>query len=336
MNEEKPLIAVSMGDPAGVGPEVVLKAFADDSLYEAARPVVYGDVAWLRKVNEKLLLLIEPVAIDDITSVEGRFGRLDVIDFANVSSDLLIGKVSKEAGAAALCYIEAAARAALSGDARAIVTAPVSKEALRMAGSVFSGHTDMLAAMDKTSRYAMTLVAGEMRAIFVTDHIPLSQVPVDATKGRILETIELAARALLLLGEGGKKIAVCGINPHSGEAGIMGSEEDEEIAPAIREARERGINCEGPIPGDTAFFRNKSGEFAMVVAMYHDQGHAPLKLVAFDTGVNWTVGLSFVRTSPDHGTAFDIAGTGKARADSFKHAFFLARDVARRKKGEKI
>jgi 4-hydroxythreonine-4-phosphate dehydrogenase len=186
----------------------------------------------------------------------------------------------------------------------------------------------MLAALAGTSRYAMTLVAGNLRAVFVTAHIPFAEVPGALTRRGVLEKIELAAEALKALGEAGAKIGVCGLNPHAGEAGFLGAEEDESIVPAIKEAQRKGIDCIGPVPADTAFYRMKRGEFGIVVAMYHDQGHAPLKLVAFETGVNWTVGLPFVRTSPDHGTAFDIAGKGTARSESFRQAYILARRLA--------
>ncbi len=328
VKREKPIIAVTMGDPSGVGPEVILKAFCNDGLWQGAVPVVYGDLARLRALAKALVLPLEIVPVEEASRAAGVFARLEVIDFDNVGGDFPFATVSAEAGRAALDYIEAAAKDALAGRVAALVTAPISKEAIRAAGSPFAGHTDMLATTAGTNRYAMTLVAGELRAMFVTAHIPLSDVPEAVTKRRVCETIELAAEALVLLGEAGKKIAVCGLNPHAGEAGILGSEEEEKIIPAIKTAREKGINCEGPVPADTAFYRARRGEFGIVVAMYHDQGHAPLKLVAFETGVNWTVGLPFVRTSPDHGTAFDIAGTGKAHSESFRNAYILARRLA--------
>ena len=321
-------IAVTMGDPAGVGPEVVLKAFLDDRVWLEAAPVVYGDLARLQALVERYTLPLELRRIHTLAEARGAFPTLDIIDFENVPADFPYGVISAEAGRAALDYIEAATKAALSGEVAALVTAPVSKEAIRKAGSSFPGHTDLLAAMAGTSRYAMTLVGGELRAIFVTAHIPYADVPLEVTRSSVLQTIELAAEALVALGETGAPIAVLGLNPHAGEGGFLGGEEEEEILPAILEAKQRGINCHGPIPADTAFYRMNNGEFRMAVAMYHDQGHAPLKLVAFDTGVNWTVGLPFVRTSPDHGTAFDIAGTGKARAESMKSAYALAKRLA--------
>jgi len=327
LSRKEPHIAVTMGDPAGIGPEIVLKAFCDDGLWQGAVPVVYGDAARLEWLVERFALPLELRIILEPEEAEGEFPRLDVIDFENVGADFPFGEISAEAGRAALDYIEAAARAALDGRVSGLVTAPISKKAIRGAGSRFSGHTDLLAAMAETHRYAMTLVAGRLRANFVTAHVPYADVPAGVTRRRVLETIRLAAEALEMLGEAGRPIAVCGLNPHAGEGGVLGTEEDESIMPAVKAAQEEGINCEGPIPGDTAFYRMKRGDFAFVVAMYHDQGHAPLKLVAFDTGVNWTVGLPFVRTSPDHGTAFDIAGTGKARGDSMRSAWSLAKRI---------
>jgi len=325
MTEEKSIVAVTMGDPAGIGPEVLLKAFCDDGLWQGATPVVYGDLGRLAATVEQLVLPLEVAAVQNPGEAAGVYPRLDVIDFGNVEAGLPYGQVQPQAGRAALDYIDAAAAAAMARDVQAMVTAPISKEAIRKAGSKFSGHTDLLAAAAGTSHYAMALVAGRLRAIFVTAHIPLCDVPGTITRRRVEQTIGLAAEALETLGEADGTIAVLGLNPHAGEAGYMGTEESESIIPAIKSALQNGRNCVGPVPADTAFYRMKRGEFAIAVTMYHDQGHAPLKLVAFETGVNWTVGLPFVRTSPDHGTAFDIAGTGKARAESFKSAYLFAR-----------
>jgi len=333
MPGDKPLIAVTMGDPAGIGAEVILKAFADDALWRGASPVVYGDLARLNAVAERSAFALELVRVESPRKVDGRYPRLEVVDFANVPRDFPFGSASVAGGRAALDYIEAAATAAIAGEVDAVVTAPISKAAIRAAGSPYAGHTDMLAAMTKARRVAMALVAGPLRAIFVTAHIPLADVPRAVTRDRVLDTIELAGEALKLLGEPGRVIAVAGLNPHAGEVGILGGEEIDSIIPAIQAAQKMSINCVGPVPADTAFYRMSQGEFGIVVAMYHDQGHAPLKLVAFHTGVNWTVGLPIVRTSPDHGTAFDIAGKGKARPDSFKNAVLLARSVVARKRG---
>ncbi len=331
MSDARAVIAVTMGDPAGIGPEIVLKGFCDDGMWTGAVPVIYGDYRRLEATLERLALPLELAHISEPGEAVGRYPTLEVIDFANVEPAMPHGEVQREAGRAALDYIEAATADALAGRVAALVTAPISKEALRRAGSQFSGHTDLLAAASGTSHYAMTLVAGGLRAIFVTAHMPLADVPGSITRRRVLETTRLAGQALSLLGEPGAKIAVLGLNPHAGEAGYMGSEESEAILPAIKAAQQEGIHCDGPVPADTAFYRMKKGEFAIAVTMYHDQGHIPLKLVAFETGVNWTVGLPFVRTSPDHGTAFDIAGKGKARAESLKSAYLFARRLVDRK-----
>jgi 4-hydroxythreonine-4-phosphate dehydrogenase len=325
----KEIIAVTMGDPAGVGAEVILKAFADDALWRGIRPVVFGDLDRLRAVADQANILVELVAIGSLVEAEGEYPRLEVLDFDNVRGDLPFGKGTAETGRAAIAYIEAAAQAATSGAVAAVVTAPISKESIRAAGSPYTGHTDMLAALTHCQRYAMTLVADELRTIFVTAHIPIAEVPAAVTRDRVRETIELAAEALVSLGESSRMIGVTGLNPHAGESGMLGREEIDSIVPAIEDAQKMNINCVGPVPGDTAFMRMKNGEFGIVVAMYHDQGHAPLKLVAFDRGVNWTVGLPIVRTSPDHGTAFDIAGTWRARPDSLRNAVLLAKKVMR-------
>jgi 4-hydroxythreonine-4-phosphate dehydrogenase len=322
------VIAITMGDPAGVGPEVILRAFADDALWKGIRPVVYGDLARLRAVADEAVIPIEPVAVGSPAEARGTYPRLEVVDFRNVAADLPYGAWTADSGRAAVAYIEAAAKAATAREVAALVTAPISKEAIRASGSPYTGHTDMLAAITGCRRYAMTLVADDMRAMFVTAHIPIAEVPAAITQERVRETIELAAEALTLLGEPRRMIAVAGLNPHAGEAGMLGQEELEAILPAIKDAQDMNINCVGPVPSDTVFLRMKNGEFGLVVAMYHDQGHAPLKLVAFDTGVNWTVGLPIVRTSPDHGTAFDIAGKWKARPDSMRNAVLLAARVS--------
>jgi 4-hydroxythreonine-4-phosphate dehydrogenase len=320
-----------MGDPAGIGAEVILKALFDDAMWKDAKPLVYGDLERLLTLIDRFSWPIEVVPVDSPADVIGRYPRLEVVDFSNAGPDFPFGAPSVKSGRASLDYIRPAAIAAMEGRVAAIVTAPISKDAIRIAGSTFSGHTDMLAAITRARRHAMTLVAGNLRAIFVTAHIALSQVPSEITRPRVLDTIELAAEALKLLGEDGRPIAVTGINPHSGEMGIFGSEEMEKVVPAIEEAQGQGINCVGPVAGDIVFHRMYIGEFAIVVTMYHDLGHAPLKMVAFDEGVNWTVGLPIIRTSPDHGTAWEIAGTGKARPDSFKAAYRFALNLVKRK-----
>jgi len=329
------VIAITMGDPAGIGAEVILKAFADDALWRGIRPVVYGDLARLRAVADAANIAVEPVAIGSLVEAEGEYPRLEVMDFGKVGADFPFGRGTAQSGRAALSYIEAAAQATIRGAVAALVTGPISKEAIRAAGSPYTGHTDMLAAMTGCLRWAMTLVADELRTMFVTAHIPLAEVPQAVTRKRVRQTIELAAEALADLGEGKRAVGVTGLNPHAGEAGMLGQEEIEAIVPAIEDAQEMSINCVGPVPGDTAFLRMKNGEFGIVVAMYHDQGHAPLKLVAFDRGVNWTVGLPIVRTSPDHGTAFDIAGQWKARPDSMKTAVALAARLAAGRKARR-
>jgi len=330
MDEGRPIIAITMGDPAGIGAEIILKALLDDALWRNARPLVYGDLDRMQYLAERFAIPVHVAEVESPEGAAGTYPRIDVIDLADIGAEFPFGSPSARSGRAALDYIEAAARDAIGGQVAALVTAPIAKDAIRMAGSKYNGHTDMLADMTHARRHAMTLVAGKLRAIFVTDHVALAEVSARITHKRVLDTIELAAEALTLLGEEGRPIAITGVNPHAGEGGIFGAEETEKIIPAIEAAKSHGINCVGPIAGDVAFHRMYRGDYAIVVTMYHDLGHAPIKMIAMDEGVNWTVGLPIIRTSPDHGTAWDIAGTGQARPTSFKNAYQLAcRIVAR-------
>ncbi len=244
----------------------------------------------------------------------------------------LPGRASAAGGRAALAAVTGATQLALDGFVDAIVTAPISKEAIRAAGSPFPGHTEMLAALTKAKRHAMMLVGGPLRVSLATIHVPLAQVPSLITARGIRTVIELTWEAVRLFGLRRPRIAVCGLNPHAGEAGLMGDEERRVIAPAVRAMAKKGVPVSGPYPADTIFHRAARGEFAAVVAMYHDQGLGPLKTLAFDTGVNLTLGLPIIRTSVDHGTAFDIAGKGVASAESLLAAVELAATMARRRR----
>jgi 4-hydroxythreonine-4-phosphate dehydrogenase len=239
------------------------------------------------------------------------------------------GRAGAAGGRAALAAIAEAVRLALAGRVDGIVTAPISKEAIRAAGSPFPGHTEMLASLTGARRHAMMLVGGPLRVSLATIHVPLAEVPSLITRQSVRRVIELTWDAVRSFGLRRPKIAVCGLNPHAGEAGIMGDEERRVIAPAVRALAKRGVPVSGPWPADTIFHRAARGEFAAVVAMYHDQGLGPLKTLAFDTGVNLTLGLPIIRTSVDHGTAFDIAGTGTASPESLLAAVELAATMAR-------
>jgi len=325
----KPILGITMGDAAGIGPEVIVKSLEDSRIYELAQPVVIGD----RKIMQRALTIIGSTlklrVITDISDAYGEFGVIDLLDLDNLPANLPFSQVSPLAGKAAYDYIEKAIQLALSGNIHAIVTAPLNKEALHAGGKMFPGHTEILATLSQTEDFSMMLVSEKLRVIHVTTHIQLRKACDLVKKERVLKVIELAHENAKTLGFKEPRVAVAGLNPHSGENGMFGDEDEKEILPAIQEAQELGINAIGPIPPDTVFHRAVNlDEFDIVVVMYHDQGHIPIKLLGFDTGVNVTVGLPFIRTSVDHGTAFPIAGQGIADSRSMTEALYLAAKMA--------
>lgn len=305
-------IAITIGDPAGVGPEVVLKALRSKEVMEICHPVVVGSKAVIEEAVEKLDM---PVNLEDIELIN--INEIKNRDFAR-------NKPSAEGGKACAAYIKKAVELALNKEVDAIVTAPISKESLKMAGCEWHGHTELLAELTNTRDYAMMLCGAPLRVILVTIHTALKNVPAMITKERVLNTVALAKKACDMMGIGNPGIAVAGLNPHAGEAGMFGREEIESILPAIEEAQAAGIPVSGPYPPDTLFYKAYKGAFDIIVCMYHDQGLIPLKMVAFDSGVNATIGLPFIRTSPDHGTAYDIAWKGIANPSSMIEAIKLA------------
>jgi 4-hydroxythreonine-4-phosphate dehydrogenase len=325
-----------MGDPAGVGPEITAKALARPEVAAACRPIVIGDRSVMAAT---LALLRSPLALHAVKSVdECRFepGQLECLDLANVDCGTLPkAAVSAEAGRAAYAYIEAGVRLCQDGRIDGIVTAPVNKEALAAAGVQHSGHTEILARLTATKDFAMLLMGKELRVIHVTTHVALRRVPDLVTRERVGRVIHLAQQTMTGLGRPRARIAVCGLNPHAGEEGLFGDEEKTQIIPAIEEARRAGLDVHGPLPADTLFSRARGGEFDIVVAMYHDQGHVPVKTLGFTydeksgtwtglSGVNVTVGLPFLRVSVDHGTAFDRAWKGIANPESMLEAIDVA------------
>lgn len=332
----KPIIGITMGDAAGVGPEIIVKALADSKLYQLARPIVIGD----KKIMERAIKIIGSDlvcrAIEQPAEGGLQCGVLDVLDLDNLPENLPFAAVDGRAGKAAYEYVEQAVRYALQDEIDAVVTAPLNKEALNLGGYHFPGHTEILARLAGVSDYAMMLVSGPLKVIHVTTHVSLRQACDLVTKERVLRTIELAEAALKMLGNERPRIAVAGLNPHSGEGGLFGTEDRDEIAPAVTVAQEKGMNVTGPIAPDTVFYRAAlKQEFDIVVVMYHDQGHIPLKLFGFDTGVNVTVGLPYIRTSVDHGTAFDKAGKGTADSKSMTEALYLGVQMAKVRKATK-
>jgi 4-hydroxythreonine-4-phosphate dehydrogenase len=326
-----PIIALTMGDAAGVGPEIIMKALTHASIYEQCRPVVIGDVARLKEAAEIVgaALTLTSITTEQIIDVPYVAGIVNCVDLKLIQADLPWGKLSAAAGDAAFRYIEVAAKLAVEGTVQAICTAPLNKEALHAGGHKYPGHTEMLAALTNTPEVSMMLSTPNMRVIHVTTHIGLIDAIAKIEAGLVERTILRGVVALRKAGNAHPHIGVCGINPHAGENGLFGrGEEAEKIEPAIKALRSQGLAIEGPLPADTLFFRAQRGDFDLVVAMYHDQGHGPVKVLGLESGVNITIGLPVIRTSVDHGTAFDIAGTGKADERSMVRAIFEAIQLA--------
>ncbi len=328
----KPILAITMGDPSGIGPEIVVKALASSRLWRACRPVVIGRFPVMAAAARAFGSGIG-FAPAGVTFTAATRSRCPLVETGPEHDRIPpFGRANAAGGRAAIEAVTGAICLALDGRVDAIVTAPISKEAIRAAGSPFPGHTEMLAAFTGAKRHAMMLVGGPLRVSLATIHVPLAQVPSLITPRGLRTVIELTWEAVRRLGLRRPRIAVCGLNPHAGEAGLMGDEERCVIAPAVRALAKKGIPVSGPYPADTIFFRAARGEFAAVVAMYHDQGLGPLKTLAFDSGVNLTLGLPIIRTSVDHGTAFDIAGRGVASAESLLAAVELAATLAGRRR----
>jgi len=325
----RPRIAITMGDAAGVGPEIIMKALARPEVYASCRPFVVGDAQRLVEAGRRVGTKLAVARIATPWDARFEHGTVDCIDLALVPADLPFGVLSPIAGEAAYRYIERAVALTLAGEAEAICTAPLNKEALNAAGHRFPGHTEMLAQLTGTAEVSLMLMAPELRVIHVTTHIGLVDAVEKIDAPRVERTIARGRELLVRAGIADPRIAVCGINPHAGEGGLFGrGEEETKIAPAIAACKARGWSVEGPLPADTLFYRARKGDFDLIVAMYHDQGHGPVKAVAFDTGVNITAGLPILRTSVDHGTAFDIAGTGKADERSMIEALRQAAALA--------
>ena len=328
----KPIIAVTMGDPSGIGPEIILKALADPVIKRFARPLVLGDWGVLQRARrrtspklicwqpgQQLLPMLDHPAAHVVCSLSTLMAR-----------ESRPAHPSKAGGHGAFSYIRVAAKLALSKVADAIATAPISKNILIDAGYHYPGHTELLAELSRTPECRMMLMGAKLRVVPVTGHIPFTRVARNLTREKIQTTLELTQRGLReFFGIARPRIAVAALNPHGGEEGIFGSEEIDVIAPAVRQARRRGIGATGPFPADSLFHHAARGDYDAVVCMYHDQGLIPLKLHHFFGGVALTLGPPFIRTSVDHGTAYDIAGTGKADATSMKEAILLAARLAR-------
>lgn len=333
---EKPIIAITMGDAAGVGPEIIMKSLAHPEIYELCAPLVIGDAERLRDARRILesRLEVRSLSPNEIDDALFKLGVVDCVDLKLIAKDLPWGRLSARAGDAAYRYVDVAAKLAISGKVAAICTAPLNKEALRAAGHEFPGHTELLAYLTGTAEVSMMLRTPKMRVLHVTTHIGLIDAIAKIEPGLVERTIGRGFVALQKAGIPNPRIGVCGINPHAGENGLFGhGEEEEKIIPAIQACRARGWDVEGPLPADTAFFRAQRGDFDLIIAMYHDQGHGPVKVLGLESGVNITLGLPVIRTSVDHGTAFDIAGTGKADERSMLEAIRQAVELVPRQVG---
>ena len=344
---EKRILAVTAGDPSGIGPEITLKALLREDIYRTCIPVIIGDgeslrsTVWLLNAGCRLHEVkgcgceVQNVSPRDICYIQAGDRRLIPWN---------MGEVSCEAGKTAFLSVEAGIRMAMNGEADAVVTGPISKEAINLAGYHYSGHTEIFSSYTGTKDYGMLLVSRHLKVIHVTTHMAMRDVYTAITKERVLRTIRLAQEAAWLMGEKGR-IAVAGFNAHCSENGLFGDEEIKEIMPAIRRAQEEGIDVEGPVPPDTVFVKAAAGQYGIVVAMYHDQGHIPVKMDGFHmnpktggfetvSGINCTIGLPIIRTSVDHGTAFDRAGKGEANEESMIEAIKMAVLMAGKRKEE--
>jgi 4-hydroxythreonine-4-phosphate dehydrogenase len=325
-------IGISLGDITGIGPEVTLKALALEAQADRTRYLLIGDAQHLRRLNEQFGLKL-PLQTYSGRDEPGRFFLCQPLPDP-LPADLMEG--SPAAARAAVAWVRDGAERCLREELDALVTAPVNKEAIVRSGQAFVGQTEMLSQLAGTDRTAMMLLGQDdrgrwLRVALATTHLPLKFVSDQLTQGKIEMVIELTVQACRDLGLPRACVAVCGLNPHAGEGGEMGTEEQTIIGPAVKAARQRQINVVGPLSADALFYHAFKGDYDAVVAMYHDQGLVPLKMIGFDTGVNWTLGLPFIRTSPDHGTAYDIAGQGKANPSSMQAAIRLAKQLARNK-----
>jgi 4-hydroxythreonine-4-phosphate dehydrogenase len=340
----KPIIGITMGDPAGIGSEIIAKALSQFKVYTKCRPVVIGDKRAMEEAVKIANVNLEVQGIKDTADASFTPGVIDVYDMSNINlEEIPYGKVDANCGRAAGEYIEKAIQMAMDKEITAIVTGPINKESFDLGGygKKYRGHTEMLAALTGAKKAFMMLASGNLRVIHVTTHVPMRQAVDLIKKDQVYKTIHKAHEACLELGIESPRIGVCGLNPHASDGGIMGTEEIEEIIPAIEKARADGLTVEGPVPGDTIYPKGRTGTFDIIVAMYHDQGHIPVKLMGFlwdgkawssVSGVNITIGLPIIRASVDHGTAFGKAGKGLANEKSLLDAIDYAILIAEKRK----
>jgi len=329
----RPVLGITMGDPAGIGPEIILKVHHHPEVYDLCSPLVIGSPEVLREEIKNLspeVRQLEIRPIRDLREAEFRFPIVNIVDPSPLGGSVAKGRHSAQAGAAAVAYVRLASELAKQGLINGIVTAPLNKKSMHLAGFRYPGHTELLAELFNSQKYCMVLTHRRLFVLHVTTHIPLAAVPKALSREKVLERIQIAAALAKTLKMEDKPIGIAGLNPHAGESGLFGDEEMKIVTPAIEQAKTLGINASGPWPGDALFPKAVAGEFDFVVVMYHDQGHIPFKALYFDEGVNITVGLPVVRGSVDHGTAFDIAGKGIAKEESLLQAIRLTAQLAPR------
>lgn len=343
MNSDKPVLGITIGDPAGVGPEISVMALSNSEVYSYCKPVLIGDARVVENACRITDLNLSLNIVTDVDNAQFNHGTIDIFHFENIDlSEFEFGKVSSNAGASAFDYIHYAIQLAMNGSINAVVTGPINKESLNLAGYNYSGHTEIFAQYTNTKRQAMLLIDEELRIVHVSTHVSLKEACNLVKKDRIIEVIELLNNACIQFGIDKPKIGVAGLNPHASDGGLFGDEEVKEIIPAVSESVKRGYNVTGPLSPDILFSQAKAGLFDGCVAMYHDQGHIPFKLSGFEwdkgkekiksvRGVNITLGLPIIRTSVDHGTAFEIAGQGIASPDAMLMAIKYAAQLAGKK-----
>ena len=333
-----PIVAITMGDPAGVGPEIIVKALGEPEIFAKCRPLVLGDENIFSYTIQRMKVSLEINRIRE--PEEGEFGPgvLNLIALTNLfPTEVPLGTPHRSGGEAAYRYIERGVQMAQAGMVDAVVTAPISKEALNEAGYPFPGHTELLATWTGAKEYVMMLAGPRLRVALVTIHLPLREVPSSLSIGTVKKTIVTTFHGLReYFGIRAPKLAVAALNPHAGEGGLFGVEEQEVISPAIEECRREGLDVDGPLPSDSLFFHAAQGRYDAVVSMYHDQGLIPFKLIHFSEGVNITLGLPIIRTSVDHGTGYDIAGRGVADPTSLINAITVAAQMATTRKGGRL
>jgi 4-phospho-D-threonate 3-dehydrogenase / 4-phospho-D-erythronate 3-dehydrogenase len=332
MKTARPILGLTMGDPAGIGPEICLRALREPHVLERCTPVLFGDTAVLNRAAKAAGIEGVNCRVASIADLDGFFEINEplVVDCGAIDAASVVpGKVSAACGQAGYTYIEHAIKTALAGKIDGVVTAPIHKESLNLSGVKFPGHTEIFTALTGTKRSCMMLYSDKLTVSMCTTHIGYYEVPGKLSVERVLNVIELTAQAMRQLRGHEPLVGVCGLNPHAGEHGLFGNREEENVVePAVKAARERGIRVEGPLVPDAAFTTGQRKKFDAIVTLYHDQGHIPFKMLAFDTGVNITLGLPIIRTSVDHGTAFDIAWQGKAQATSLYSAIEVAVGLA--------